>query len=522
MAPPPSDYRDSAKAVVIGGGLAGLTVARDLGEQGVRALVLEASSRLGGKAGAELVNGMRLDHGYHVFPGWYVNARRLLRELGLSQHLIDIDQVHYVKPGEFPVRCTLRSMTSLRDVWANLVSGLVPWHDALLASYFALDLASTSFSQRRYLDRVSANGFLRSRAYATDGVARAHHHFVLQAASIPNYEISAMTAKHITASWFRVPKPIFSILDGDLQSRFIDPFARSVEKLGVEVRTEQRVVGFDLEGRRIARLRLADAPPIAIGPGDVVVSTTPHAVMSSLVDDDVFAAERSAPPNDDEKLLSDFVHLRSAPMAAFHVFFKRRVPQIPKEHTVLLETPAELSFVDISQHWSGFESTVLSCIASEFAPFARLSPDAMERHLVGEVLSALNGVVTAADVDWDRTCVFPNVTVPLFLNTVGAWTYRPGTKSRLANLYLAGDWCRTGVDLTTMEGAISSGHATAATLLRSLGLACPREPLAIPRWPDWLLRGAALAGLPPVLALKAALWAREQLTSADESAPRRR
>jgi phytoene dehydrogenase-like protein len=512
MARHPAVERDVASAVVIGGGLAGMTVARELAGRKVRTLVLESSGRLGGKAGAELENGARLDHGYHVFPGWYANTRRLLDQLGLAGHLIPIERVHYVKPGAFPSLCTLRSMTSPLHLWENLTAGLVPWYDAVLASYFALDLASTSFNQRSYLDRVSANGFLRSRLYATDGVAKAHHHFVLQAASIPNYEMSAMTAKRITASWFRVPTPIFSILDGDLQTRFIDPFARCLEKLGVETRLDQKVVGLDLEKGRVVRIRLAGAEPIALGPGDVVVLTTPHGVTTTLVDDDFFAAERAAPENEDQKLLADLVHLRSAPMAAFHVFFKERVPGIPPEHTVLLDTPAELSFVDISQHWKGrFDTTVLSCIASEFAPLARLSPSALRTHLVGELLGALNGAVGASDVDWQRTSVFPNVTTPLFLNTVGAWTYRPNTRTRLANLYVAGDWCRNGADLTTMEGAVASAHLTACDVLRNLQRPPGRAPLEIPHWPDWLLRIVAAAGLPPVLALKAGLWTRERL-----------
>jgi len=500
------------RAVVVGGGLAGMTVAGELAKRGVPVLLLEASERLGGKAGALPQDGTWLDHGYHVFPGWYMNTRRLLSDLGIAGHLVDIDRVHYVRAGEFPRRHTLYAVTSPRNLWRNLWSGLVPWYDAILASYFALDLASTSFDQRSYLDRVSANGFLRSRLYATEGVADAHHHFVLQAASIPNYEISAMTAKRITASWFRVPNPIFSILDGDLQRTFIDPFASALEKLGVEVRFERAVVEMVLAGRRVASLRLAGTTEVvAIRPGDLVVLTTPHAVARSFVNDSLFAAETTAPPNDDEKLLSDLVHLRSAPMAAIHVFFKRRVPEIPREHTILVDSHCELSFVDVSQHWQDLDVTVLSCIASEFAPLAALSPGEMKRQLLAEILTWLNGVVTEQDVDLARTRVFPNLSAPLFLNTVGAWSYRPNTKTRLENLYVAGDWCRSRVDLTTMEGAISSALSTAGRVLRDLGVSDPVEPIEIPAWPEWMLRIIALAFLPAVLALKGALWLRGKL-----------
>jgi uncharacterized protein with NAD-binding domain and iron-sulfur cluster len=504
------------RVVVVGGGLAGMTVAHELAKRGVPVLLLEAGGRLGGKAGAELRGGDWFDHGYHVFPGWYLNTRRLLKELGTIGRLVDIDRVHYVRPGEFPRCHTLFAITSPRNMWRNLWSGLVPWYDAVLASYFALDLASTSFNQRSFLDRVSANGFLRSRLYATEGVADAHHHFVLQAASIPNYEISAMTAKRITASWFRIPTPIFSILDGDLQRAFIEPFRTALEKAGVDIRRDHRVTELVLGGRRVTSLSIDGASPIPIGPADRVVLTTPHAITRSFVNDSVFEAEHSAPANDDDKLIADLVHLRSAPMAALHVVFKHKIPGIPREHTVLVDTRSEISFVDVSQHWPELAGgpTVLSCIASEFAPLAQLSPAGIRSQLLGELLAWLNGVATLDDVDFARTCVFPNTAVPLFLNTVGAWSYRPNAKTRLDNVYVAGDWCRARVDLTTMEGAISSGLTTAGALLRDLGSSDAVEPIWIPEWPEKLLRAIALVLLPGVLLLKGALWLREKLSAA--------
>src|SRR5215813_2916114 len=115
-----------SRVVVVGGGLAGMTVARELARRGVTVLLLEGATRLGGKAGSEHCDGDWLDHGYHVFPGWYVNTRRLLSELGVLGHLVDIDRVHYVRAGEFPRRHTLYAITNPRNMWTNLWSGLVP------------------------------------------------------------------------------------------------------------------------------------------------------------------------------------------------------------------------------------------------------------------------------------------------------------------------------------------------------------------------------------------------------------
>lgn len=507
--------------IVIGGGLAGMTVAWELARRGCAVTLLEASERLGGKAGSNLVDGRLYDHGYHVFPGWYRNTRRLLRELQIDSHLIDIPCVHYVRPGEFPQKHTLWEISSLLNLWRNLRSGLVPWYEAVLAGYYALDLSGAPFRHRGFLDRVSANGFLRSRAYATEGVAAAHQAFVLQAVSTPNYEISAMTAKRVTESWFRVPSPIFSILDGNLQETFIEPFRRAVEAEGVRVLTGHRVERLLVEGDVVSAVVLAKNGATAeIGEADDFVLATPHEVTLGLVDPELFAAEeqKDAYPID-EKRLSDLAHLRSAPMAAMHVGLRRRVPEIPPEHTVLMDSRYELSFVDVSQHWAGLPCTELSVIASDFWSLETLSEAAAREELLTELLRYLHPAVQREDLDPARIHLFTNVSVPLFLNTVGAWSYRPNTKTRLANLYIAGDYCRTQVDLTTMESAVSSGLATARRLLEDLGIPRSRGPLALEAWPAPLMRVATLSLLPGMLALGlgAQLW--ERWTGAADTPP---
>jgi oxygen-dependent protoporphyrinogen oxidase len=55
-------------AIVVGGGLAGIVIARDLALRRWRVILLESSMRLGGKAGADLRGGRLVEHGYHVFP----------------------------------------------------------------------------------------------------------------------------------------------------------------------------------------------------------------------------------------------------------------------------------------------------------------------------------------------------------------------------------------------------------------------------------------------------------------------
>ena len=70
-------------------------------------------------------------------------------------------------------------------------------------------------------------------------------------------------------------------------------------------------------------------------------------------------------------------------------------------------------------------------------------------------------------VDWGLSHFQRNANHPLFINTVGSWQYRPEVRPQrvaspsIPNLFLAGDYCRSGVDMPSVEGAIVTGELAA-------------------------------------------------------------
>ncbi len=249
------------RAIIIGGGLAGMTVAKALLEHCVKVVILEASDRMGGKAGAVQRDGMWEDHGYHVFPGWYLNARQLLKDLGIASDLIDIEKFYHLAPPAddgTPARPfgqrlhAFYPISSPRMFMRNVFSGLLPWPESMLSFYFMADLTAESLSSSGFLDRISPNGFLRSRFYATENIAKLHQDTVLQASAIPNYEVSAKTIQNLGRYWLKTPLPMFSIFNGNLQEKFIQPFERHIRASGCEIRFERRVEGLTMTGDRVA------------------------------------------------------------------------------------------------------------------------------------------------------------------------------------------------------------------------------------------------------------------------------
>ncbi|HKU59108.1 MAG TPA: FAD-dependent oxidoreductase, partial [Gaiellaceae bacterium] len=84
-------------AVVVGGGLAGITAALDLADAGKRVTLLEARSRLGGATFSVERDGLWIDNGQHVFLRCCVEYRALLDRLGVT------DQTYLQSRVELPI-----------------------------------------------------------------------------------------------------------------------------------------------------------------------------------------------------------------------------------------------------------------------------------------------------------------------------------------------------------------------------------------------------------------------------------
>ena len=72
--------------VVIGGGLAGLSAARQLCIHGVEVLVLEAGDRVGGRVRTDIVDGVHMDHGFQLYNTAYPEGQRVLDYEALDLH----------------------------------------------------------------------------------------------------------------------------------------------------------------------------------------------------------------------------------------------------------------------------------------------------------------------------------------------------------------------------------------------------------------------------------------------------
>jgi phytoene dehydrogenase-like protein len=468
-----------------------MIAALKLAERGYSVSIFEMSERLGGKAGA-IKHGADFDeHGYHIFPAWYYNANKLAEELRITKNFINCEDFFQLAVGSFPHFKNFKNITSWRYLWTNLRAGVLPFFEAFLFYYAALDLMSQPYSYRAQLDQVTITGFLRSRFYRTDHVASQFQELMLKGISVPTYEVSAMTMRNVMRYWVRSPEPMHRILIGNLETFWIDPIANRLKELGCTFHHNRKLKRIEVENGRIARLHFQDdqnnETTHDVDAETRVVLAIPVEKLVPLINDDLHVLDAN---------LSLLRYLRTRTMAALNVYFKHVIPYMPRAHVNLIDSKFGLSFIDVSQTWAGYKATVLNLIASDFTALEGLSPQAAIDQLMTDFFRYFPGVSRddILKVDFQS-----HTSEPLFMNNVGGWAFRPTASTQVPNLYLAGDFCRSHIDLVSMEGAITTGLLAAQAICEKDSHPQAVEVLVPPAYPEWLLRVGKIAILPLVI-----------------------
>jgi protoporphyrinogen oxidase len=517
------------RVAVVGSGIAGLTAALRLSKRGYQVTIYEAKEIIGGNLASEKVNDVYHDVYPHMFCDWYVNFWEIFeKDLGLDRKahfeprsgvkFFSKDRRNYLE---------WKNPTTLSAVWADLRSGLLPLPDSFLAGFSILDLAGQPFDRSELLSRISVNGFLHSRPYATERSAELLDLFLIAIWSITANLTSATSYKFFAKHAFTFPHdtPFAWLLKGSLEEKLIKPFYDKLISLGCKLRSGDSSEQSEEQAGRVTRVRIQS--------GKVRISTTPFDEKEMLLDKIADNWARARSPEDYSKVaeeiksygdreggldpnarkvhweeydyvvlavpppalaelvsrgdsgyriidslphLSELKRLRGEQIAVVDLYFKRKLPGIPKEHVGFMDSDSYLTFLDISQLWiddpNMRDRTVLILAASDFhaLPKEGLNGDGylMIKQLHdylpvfdrGERWGDLR-----SEICWEKSRYQSNDANKLFINEVGSWDWRPrATYQVLPNVFFAGDFCRTDVEMATVEAAVQSGLLAAEAL----------------------------------------------------------
>ncbi len=503
--------------IIVGSGLAGISAATRLMEQGFDITLYEQNDFLGGNLGAHR-DGEEDDpheHCYHMYLNWYNNFWQFMREIDTLDKFIPSQVIGYRRPGDKQTRQGLTNAGSLATVLTNMFNGVAPPADQFISAYSLLDLIGTQATSGKVLEQTSVNNFFRTRGYSTDASIDVSTRTLAEAFASPSYLSSARSYQSLIKYGYRNPTPSLWLLTQNTNDAIFEPWEKHLQarakKLGrsFDIQRRTRVEKLHLTHGEVRELTIGTMPanPTTEGGaaieatdlrkvevrGDLLLAVPPRA-LGRLVSPEVAAR---APDLEKVRLL------RSEPMISLDLYFKRKIPGLNNNITVLLDSKYTLSLLDNSLVWTNPPAggSFLNVISSN----ADLIVDYPNDVILDIVLKELQRFLDFQldEVDHDRCHVQTNVGEELFVNQVGSWDNRPEATCDIPNLFLAGDFCQTFVDVVTVEGAVVSGLNAAEALRRKCGIGKPIDIVRPDSYPAVLPAMLALAMRPAAFAAKA-------------------
>ncbi|MET8569273.1 hydroxysqualene dehydroxylase HpnE [Streptomyces sp. NPDC004783] len=447
-------------AVVVGGGLAGVTAALALADAGVRVTLLEGRPRLGGLAFSFRRGDLTVDNGQHVYLRCCTAYRWFLDRIGGTalapvQERLDVPVVDLDKPegrrlgrlrrDALPVPLHLgRSLAAYPHLSlaervrvgraALALQGLDPADPALDTQDFGSWLTAHGQSARAVEALWDLVGVATLNATAADASLG------LAAMVFKTGLLSDPGAADI--GWARVPL-------GELH----DGLARkALEAAGVrtEVRARVTSVSADEHGGWTVRT------PGETVRADAVVLAVPQREAHDLLPPGALDAP------------GDLLEIGTAPILNVHVIYDRKVLAAP--FLTALGTPVqwvfdrtEASGLKDGQYLALSQSTAQDEIDAPVAVLRERYLPELERLLP----RARRAGVKDFFVTRERTATFAPAP--------GVGRLRPGARTKAPGLYLAGAWTATGWP-ATMESAVRSGVGAAGAALAALGRSRDRLP----------------------------------------------
>ncbi|MEU0132851.1 hydroxysqualene dehydroxylase HpnE [Streptomyces sp. NPDC006296] len=444
----------ASRAVVVGGGLAGVTAALRLADAGIDVTLLEGRPRLGGLAFSFRRGDLSVDNGQHVYLRCCTAYRGFLDRIG-GAHLAPLQDrldVPVLDVGRAAGPRLGRLRRTGLPVPLHLAGGLAAYPHLSPAEKAGVARAALALGRLDpadpALDGIDFATWLRRQGQSPRtvealwdlvGVATLN-------ATAPNAS-AALAAKVFKTGLLSEPGAAdigwAAVPLGDLH----DTLARkALASAGVRIRLRTRVDSVT----RAEDGRWAVGTDGERFEADTVVLAVPQGDTHRLLPDGAL--------DDPDRLLD----LTDAPILNVHVVYDRRVLRRP--FFAALGSPVQWVFDRTAS--SGLRGGGQYLAVSQSA--AQDEIDLPVAELRRRYLPELERLLPAARGAGIRDFFVTRERTATFAPVPGVGRLRPGTRTRAPGLHLAGAWTATGWP-ATMEGAVRSGSTAADAALRALG-----------------------------------------------------
>jgi squalene-associated FAD-dependent desaturase len=465
----------SQSVLVIGGGLAGLSCAVALAEAGFRVRLFEKRPHLGGRATSyTLPDGSEVDNCQHVTLGCCTNLADFYRRAGADGKIRFYGRLYFADASGR--RSTIEASAlppPLHMAPSFLFFGALTLADKRGIANAMLAIARAG-GNPPLVDGASMLDWLHRMGQTPAAIERFWRVVLVSAL---DEELARTDARYgIEVFWkaflanrdgYRVGIPSVPLAE------LYEGCREAVVRRGGEVRLRAGVREIRVRENRFAGAVMEDG---SLAEADACVVAVPHDVLLNMLPKEM--ADGDGP-------LAGLQHIKTSPITGVHLWFDRPVMKEPF-----------LTLLDHTTQWI-FNKSLLYA-AGETEP-GKARPKGQVGDVAGPeaglpvgqylqlVISASYELVPRSRQEIIELCVkeladvlpatreakLLKATVIKEVNATfspepGVDRWRPGQEISVKNLFLAGDWTRTGWP-STMEGAVRSGYLAAEALLAGAG-----------------------------------------------------
>lgn len=475
------DVVEGARVAIIGGGIAGMSVAAGLVESGFlesggKVTIYEAKRRSGGRAGSFLdsESGEEVDYCQHVAMGCCTNLLHLLKWSGIDSQFKRYDTLNFFAPGMpaavFRPNDFLPAPLHLGPAFSGLsILTRIERRQVRKGLWRLMRLNPKRLQRQLEGSRrpMTMGDWLRRNGQG-DGSIRKFWNLVLASALGEHVDaVAILPARKVFVDGFLRCHGASDVLvpQVSLSELFGKQLPEYLTRAGVEMVYQRRIRQCVADGEGRIELRVDNRPAVI---ADYVVAALPWFALPRLL-----AQSNLADAVTD---LADIGLFPSSPISGVHLWLDRELTELP--HAVIADAISQWVFRDPRGGSPGAgQEHYYQVVISAAHDIRGRNGEQLSREIVAELNSVFPGAEPVGARRW-RIVTDP---AAVFSITPQVERMRPATTTLAKNFLLVGDWVQTGWP-ATMESAVISGYQAAREITRISGMRLavvqPPQPFA--------------------------------------------
>ncbi len=446
------------KALVMGGGMAGLATAINLLDLGLEVELVEADEIFGGRVSSwKDEEGDMIDNALHVFFPYYANLLNFFNKMGIEKNILwKQTEFYYMQEGgkeavlrlgklpaplhAMPAFFSLLKSYNAVPMWKILLSAIGLGNSFVYSKRKIEKLDDITFGQWAY--RIAPKDAFLFAEPGVNGLT-----------FTPSWMISAK----VMLNWIR---KVFASSDssrvgfanGGLGDIWVDTCLDYIHDKGGATELKQAVTAINLDGSKVKSVTVNGKERTA----DIYVSAISPYSLRRVLPKEAFKYD----------YFRDLFHFHYAPSLSLQVWFDRKLTDVDVtffSNNCIFNTYADLSNV-LPHIFTG--GSMFEMVLSPADNIEGL-PDEVIFDIAIEQIRALFPAAQEAEV---RKYKVVRERQGVYRAFPGMEKHRPYQRSPMDNLYLTGDYTKTHVSSGGMEAAIwTSNHCAEVIALDKLG-----------------------------------------------------